>query len=212
MSLRIAIIGAGDLGQQIAHYIQTDGVDKVVGYFDDTKEKGLLISGITVFGKIEDIKSEYDKGHFDALLLGIGYKHLNFKKTIFERYSEIPFANFIHSSTTLDPTAIVESGAIIFPGCILDKNTRIEANVLLNIGCSISHDSTIGAHSFLSPRVAVAGFTEVGVACILGINSTVIDNIKICDHVRLGAGAVVVRDLNEPGKYMGIPAKLNESV
>jgi len=212
MNKKIAIIGAGDLGQQIAHYIVTDDIDSVVGYFDDTLERGAVIAGASVLGSTKDIKSVYETGSFDALLVGIGYKHLGFKKMIFESNSAIPFATFIHSSVVLDPTAIVESGAVVFPGCILDKNVRLGANVLLNIGCSISHDSIIGDHSFLSPRVAIAGFTTVGTECILGISSTVIDNVKICDGVRLGAGAVAVADLGVSGTYMGIPAKLKKSL
>jgi len=212
MNNRIAIIGAGDLGQQIAHYITLDAKDRVVGYFDDTYEVGTRIGEVPILGNTKDITSVYKDGAFDALLIGVGYKHLDFKKKMFESQGAIPFATFIHSSAWVDPTAKVAAGTIVFPGCILDKNVSLKANTLLNIGCSISHDSTIGAHSFLSPRVAIAGFTHVGERCVLGINCTLIDNITIVQGCKIGAGAVVTNNCNEQGLYVGIPAKYKKKI
>ena len=42
----------------------------------------------------------------------------------------------------------------------------------------------------------------------IGINSTVIQNLQMDDHIFVGTGTVVVQDLFEPGTYVGIPAKL----
>ncbi len=209
---RVAIIGAGDLGQQIAHYMRTDGVNSVVGYFDDTYTKGDEVMGTPILGTIKEIPTLFKEKAFDALLVGIGYKHLEFKKYIFETYKNIPFATYVHSSVLLDPTAHIAAGAVVFPGCILDKNVSIEKNTLLNIGCSISHDSVIGAHSFLSPRVAVAGFTKIIGESMLGINCTIIDNLVLTKGCRIGAGAVVTSNCNEKGLYVGVPAKFKKTI
>ena len=49
---RIAIIGAGDLGQQIAHYISHSDAYKVVGFFDDFGVVGELRNGVPILGNI----------------------------------------------------------------------------------------------------------------------------------------------------------------
>src|SRR5262249_25076439 len=41
----------------------------------------------------------------------------------------------------------------------------------------------------------------------VGTNATLLP-VSICDHVVIGAGAVVPRDLTEPGIYAGNPARL----
>ena len=41
-----------------------------------------------------------------------------------------------------------------------------------------------------------------------GAGCVVIDKINICDHVVIGAGAVVTEDITYPGTYVGIPAKV----
>ena len=49
--------------------------------------------------------------------------------------------------------------------------------------------------------------TKIGNHVSIGSNATILP-VVICDHVVIGAGAVVTRDIIEPGIYAGNPAKL----
>lgn len=203
----LAIIGAGHLGQQIAHYAITDGHYQKVVYFDDF-ESEKRVGGFDVLGKLDEVLKEFKKGTFDELIIGIGYKHLDIRKKMFNTYkNQVPFATIIHSSAWVDSSAIIEAGCIIYPRCELDQNSVIKSNTILNLGCSITHDTTIGAHSFLAPRASVAGFVSVDEQCILGINCTIVDNLNITDNTQIGAGAVVTRSIDKSGVYFGNPAK-----
>ena len=42
----------------------------------------------------------------------------------------------------------------------------------------------------------------------MGAGTTVSNNIDVCNDCIIGAGAVVVEDLQKPGTYVGVPAKL----
>ena len=184
---RIAIIGSGDLGQSIAYYGKSNGYS-IVGFYDDFQQSDSVF-GIPILGKLDQVVDDYTKGIYDALLCGIGYKHFNFRESVYTKYSienHIPFATIIDKSCHVEATATIGDGTALFPGAYLDKGVTIEENVLLNVCVTIAHDSTVKAHSFLSPRVAMAGFSTVGKRCMIGINSTIIDNITICDDVRLG--------------------------
>ena len=140
-------------------------------------------------------------------MIGIGYKHMSFRKQIFNQFlNRIPFANIIHASSFVDPSVKIGSGVFILPGCVLDQNVEIGNNVLLNTSVSISHDTSIGDHCFLSPRVAVAGKVLINDSCIVGINSTIIDHITIVSKTQIAGGAVVIENIIEPGLYAGIPA------
>jgi acetyltransferase-like isoleucine patch superfamily enzyme len=48
--------------------------------------------------------------------------------------------------------------------------------------------------------------TVIGNHVSIGSNATILP-VSICDYVVIGAGAVVVKDINEPGVYVGNPAK-----
>lgn len=203
----LAIIGAGHLGQQIAHYALADKQYGKVVFFDDfTQEQE--INGCKVIGKTASVEASFQKNEFDELLIGIGYKHLKVRKELFEKWSlSIPFGKLIHSSSWIDPSAIVEKGCVVYPGCLIDAHVKIQHNTILNIGCTIAHDSSIGPNCFLSPRVAVAGFVNVAESCILGINSTIIDNINIVSQTQLGGATVVIKSIEKSGLYVGNPAK-----
>lgn len=205
---RIAIIGSGHLGQQILHHIHTDTADKVVGFFDDFQEIGSLVKYLPILGNRSNIHDSFQQGIFDELVIGIGYKHLSFKKQVFKDFkNKIPFYTFIHSTSIVDPSAKIGQGTIIYPNCMIDQDVIIGDNVLVNISCSVAHDSTIGDHCFLSPSVSLAGFVNISEQCVLGINSTVIDNINISEKIQLGGGTVVIKNLDTSGLYVGNPAR-----
>jgi len=47
--------------------------------------------------------------------------------------------------------------------------------------------------------------TTIGNHVSIGSNATILP-VSICDHVVIGAGSVVVKDITEPGVYAGNPA------
>ena len=206
---RLAIIGAGELGLQLLDLSQnaTDAFD-VIGFFDDTKEIGTLISGFPVIGGLKDIESLYQNSYFDKLVIAIGYKHMKFRDALFTQfYTKIPFATIIHKNCLINSTAQIKSGSVIYQGCIIDKNVIIGRNVLLNLGVTVAHDTTIGDNSFLAPRVAISGFVNVGKNCFAGTNSTIIDNLTIGNNVIIGAGAVLIDNVDNDLKVVGNPSK-----
>ena len=209
---RLAIIGSGDLGEQIAWHAANDNQYQVVGFFDDFAEMGVARHGLPVLGKVADVRTSYANGVFDELLLAIGYKHFEQRMLIFDLLkNEIPFGRLIHSSAYVDDSVKLGRGVIIYPGCVVDMKVHINDNVLLNAGVVVAHDTTIGSHSFVSPGVKLAGFVTVGNCVSLGIGTCVIDNIHLVDFVRTGAGAVVTENLTEPGLYLGIPARYKKA-
>ncbi|MBG6236602.1 sugar O-acyltransferase (sialic acid O-acetyltransferase NeuD family) [Pedobacter sp. CAN_A7] len=205
---KIAIIGSGDLGQQIVNHMVQDNQYDVVGFFDDFKNASEKVNAISVLGGVEDIQHVFDTGGFDELIIGVGYKHLTFRKELFDRFvGKIPFGRFIHSTCIIDNSSNIGEGVVVYPGCIIDYKVNIEPNVLINVGCCIAHDTTIGKHSFLSPRVAIAGFVTIGNECVIGINATVIDNISITSNTQIGGGGVVIKNILNRGLYVGNPVK-----
>ena len=204
----LGIIGAGDLGQLIAYHAISDKHYSAVVFFDDTKQKDTLIDGHKVIGGIKNVVESYKLKLFDELIIAIGYKHMEFRQKVFLEMesSQIPFGAMLHSSSYIDKSCAIGKSVVVLPGCCLDRNAVIRDNVLLNVGCTIAHDTKIERHSFLSPRVSIAGFTVINESCVLGINSTIIDNIEIGKNIRIAGGTVVIKSLSKTGLYAGVPA------
>lgn len=208
MNKRIAIIGSGDLGKSIAHYAKNNGYT-IVGYYDDFQEAN-LIEGFPLLGKLNRIEEDYQHNLFEALVCAIGYKHFDFREKVYNQYhceKGIPFATIIDKSCHVDSSAEIGEGVVLFPTAMVDKGCVIEDNVLLNVGVTIAHDSIVKRHSFLSPRVAMAGFSTIGERCMIGINSTIIDNVTIGADIRVGGGTIIIKSLTESGLYVGNPAR-----
>lgn len=200
--LNVGIIGASVFGRDLGLYLLEDPGVKSICYFDDFAEKS-PIEGCDFHGDTSKIDDHYEKG-VDKIILGIGYNFLEEKNKLFDRLKKnYEFFTFIHSSCTLAPGATVGKGAILFPGCILDTNASVGENSILHIGVRLAHDSIIDSNSFCAPSVSISGNSKIGARCFVGINSTVMNSIDICDDVRIGAGSLVTQNVTDCGLYVG---------
>lgn len=98
-------------------------------------------------------------------------------------------------------------GTIICPGSQLTVDITIGRHVIINLNCTIGHDCIIGDFVTFSPGANVSGNVTIGDLCYIGSNAVIRDKITICDNVTIGAGGVVVKDITEPGVYVGNPVK-----
>ena len=210
MSKKLLIIGAGDLGQLMAHHLNQSNDFELIGFLDDTKAVGDIVCSKPILGGIADIEALYSKKDFDEVLIAIGYKHLDFKEKLFNelKVMNIPLAKFIHESVILDSSAQIGEGSFLLPGVVLDKEVKLGSCVLLNTGVVIAHDTQVGDFCFLGPAVSLAGFIKIAAKSFLVINTTIIDNIEISVPIQTGASATIVKNISTPGLYLGTPAKL----
>jgi sugar O-acyltransferase (sialic acid O-acetyltransferase NeuD family) len=203
----LAIIGAGVLGQQIAHYVITDGHYSKVVFIDDFTLEN-KINGFDIIGKVKDVEKLYQSKFFDEIIIGIGYNHLDKRKEIFELLKDkIPFGKFVHSTCWVDDTVEIMRGCVLYPNSTFDYKAKIHENTVITNDCTIAHDSIIGAHSFYAARAMVAGFVEIGELCFIGLNSIIIENVTIASKTQLGAGSVVIKSIEKNGLYVGHPVR-----
>lgn len=130
-----------------------------------------------------------------------------------EKKIRVKYRNFpvlVHPSVSYDKRAdrvSIGEGSIIFAKSVMTTDIKIGRFVNINLGCSINHDARIGDYVTLSPGVTICGNVDIGEGVFVGARATIIDNIDICSSAKVGAGAVVTEDINEPGLYLGVPAK-----
>jgi len=99
----------------------------------------------------------------------------------------------------------------------IGKNTRIQSHSficeLVSIGdeCFIGHGVMFINDLFSEGKPANGNKdfwknTKIGNNVSIGSNATILP-VEICDHVVIGAGAVVTKNIVESGVYVGNPAK-----
>lgn len=127
------------------------------------------------------------------------------RKAMYERFPHLPYTNF-NAGTIYGPWD-AGIGNIICPGTILTCDIIIGIHCLINLNCTIGHDCIIGDFVTMSPGVNVSGNVTIGNGCYIGTNAVIREKITICHNVVIGAGGVVVKDITEPGVYVGNPVK-----
>lgn len=207
--MNLAIFGSSDLAKLIAHHAVNDQRWSIAGFFDNRREKGVMVDNYgCILGNADSILHHFNEKVFDHLIVGVGYTQFPYRKELFERFKGIiPFANLIHSSCFVDQSVILGEGIFLLPGCTVDCYVEIEDNVLFNTGCTIAHHSKIKKHSFMGPGVRVSGNVVVEECSFIGTGSTILDNLKIPPKSLIGGGSVVIDTLSSPGTYVGVPAK-----
>ena len=116
-------------------------------------------------------------------------------------------ATFVHSSAIVDPTAQIESGTFVGPFCIVAYESIVQKDCLIAPYTLVSHRANIGQGTVTNPGAMIAGAVNVGKYCLLGIRSTTVDQIDICDNVVVGPCAFITKTIAEPGRYLGSPAR-----
>jgi sugar O-acyltransferase (sialic acid O-acetyltransferase NeuD family) len=104
-------------------------------------------------------------------------------------------------------TNVIGNSSMLMRGSVITTNVKLGLSNLVNINATIGHDSIFGDFCTLSPGCNIAGNVRIGNRVYFGMGSNVIEGLHICNDVIIGAGAVVVKDITEPGTYVGIPAK-----
>jgi acetyltransferase-like isoleucine patch superfamily enzyme len=100
----------------------------------------------------------------------------------------------------------------------IGKRTKVQSHAficeLVNIGddCFIGHGVMFINDLFSTGgpargNKALWKSTKIGNHVSIGSNATILP-VSICDGVVIGAGAVVTRNIDEPGIYTGSPARL----
>ena len=102
-------------------------------------------------------------------------------------------------------------------GVSIGDRTKVQSHSFLCEGVSIGSDCFIGhgvmfINDLFSDGKPAGGDqskwrkTAVGNHVSIGSNATILP-VVICDHTVIGAGAVVTKDISEPGIYAGNPAR-----
>ena len=117
----------------------------------------------------------------------------------------------IGDGSFVGPFVEIQKGAKIGKRCRVQSHSFICELVTIGDDCFISHGAMFINDPFVTGRPATErGLwrqTKVGNSVSVGTNATILP-VTICDHVVIGAGAVVTKDITVPGIYAGNPARL----
>lgn len=197
---QVIIIGASGHGKVIADIVEKSG-DQVIGFLDDNPVVKVSF-GYPVLDTIKNYQ-QYKDGNF--FIIAIGNNEI--RKLIAKKLEDVRWYIAVHPSVQQAKDVVIGDGTVIMANAVLNASAKVGKHSIINTSVVVEHDNVISDYVHLSPRVALGGTVTVGEVSHIGIGACVRNNLNITDHVIVGAGACVVRDINKSGTYIGIPAQ-----
>jgi sugar O-acyltransferase (sialic acid O-acetyltransferase NeuD family) len=196
--MKKGIIGAGGFGREV--YWSLSLMERVnTKFFIDDKYwdgKNDLILPISKFNP-----SEYE------LVIAIGDPR-NRYDMVQRLPKETKYFTHIHPSVQIlgDDVEIGE-GSIICAGTIITTNVKIGKHAHLNLQTTVGHDCEIGDYFTTAPGAKISGNCKIYDCVYVGTNASIKEKLSIHSLTTIGSNAAVVKNIEEPGTYVGVPTK-----
>jgi sugar O-acyltransferase (sialic acid O-acetyltransferase NeuD family) len=189
--MKKALIGYGGHAREVAAQIG----EEVTFFVDDEYSNG-----------ITKPLSSFDPEKYH-MMVAVGNSKARFD-IVQKLPKETIYFTFIHpTALILDDSIEIEEGSFIGAYSILTTNIKIGKHALLNRGNQIGHDTTIGDYFSAMPGAIVSGNVTIYDCVYMGTNSSIREKTSIHSLSTIGMNGCVITDINQPGTYVGVPAK-----
>lgn len=196
---KVVILGASGHAKVIADIILKSG-EELIGFLDDNTALPSQIIGYPYLGKITHYEKYADECCF---VIGIGSNSI--RKKIAESMN-VNWYTAIHPSAQIAIDTVISEGTVVMANAVINTSAVIGKHCIINTGAVIEHDNVIGDYVHISPNVSLCGNVNIGDLTHIGAGASVKNMVSICAECTIGVGAVVIRNIDIPGTYIGVPA------
>ncbi len=200
----LVIAGAGGHARSLVSLLRANKLEPQA-IVDAHAAPGEMIMGIAVVTSIDHLNLE---GEINTIL-AIGDNALR-KTKANDLKAQCYTLPLTHPSSFIDETAVLGCASQIFAGAYVGPLAEVGQFAIINTHAVIEHEASVGAFSHVAVGAKLLGRTRIGESCFIGAGAVIKDGISICDGVTVGANSFVNKSIDEPGVYVGSPArKLN---
>lgn len=195
---KLLIYGAGGNGKVCADIAKKTGYEDIL-FYDDNEDVNNLDDYRVIHSFNEINLDEYD------LFNAIGDNKTREKTT---NLINKKMTTLIHPTAVIGEHVQIGEGSVVMAKAVINPGCKIGKGVIINTCSSLDHDDIVDDFSHISINSHLAGTVYLGKRVFVGMSSTIINNIDICNDTVIGAGATVVNTIEKAGTYVGVPARL----
>lgn len=197
---KLLVIGCGGHSKVVSQIAVCLGF-AMISYVDTYNN----ISQFNGFPVSNEIPRAYDGLYFVA----IGNNKAREDVTaIFQRHNpESRPISLIDPTASVASDAIIGNGAVVMPLSAINSSAVIGDGVIINTMASVDHDCVLQSFSSVAPGVNMGGNVVVGLRTAICIGAAIRNRITIGSDVVVGAGAVVISDIDDNSLSFGSPCR-----
>lgn len=202
---RLAILGASGHGKVIADAALLSGWDEVI-FYDDSWPEMELNGRWPIVGNTDSLlKRELP---FDGVIVGIGNNKIRLEKTQLLARLALPLVSIVHPSAVISPYSVVGYGSVVMANSVVQVDSVVGIGALINTSASVDHDCVLADGVHICPGAHLAGGVRVGKQSWIGVGASIKQLVNIGPNVVVGAGAVVITDIDDSVTVAGVPARI----
>lgn len=120
---------------------------------------------------------------------------------------DVKWETIIHPSANIHESAVIGKGTVVLSGAYIGPNAVIGNHVIINTGAIVEHDCVVKDFSHICPNTTLCGGVHIGESVMVGAGSVVRPLAKVCGDVVIGLNSSVVKNIDNPGTYIGQPVR-----
>ena len=198
----LVLIGGGGHALSVASAIKAE----VAGYVDLIPKESMPW---TYLGNDDEYLNRGSDNEVIITLVSGSDCILEMRKKLIARYDSFVSKSHVSPDAILDESAATGAGSVVMRRAVVNCRSILGRHCVVNTGAIVEHDCCIGNNVFIGPGAVICGGVTIGDDVYIGAGAVVRPGSTICSGCIIGLGAAVVNDLDEPGTYIGVPAKLS---
>ncbi|WP_411991673.1 acetyltransferase [Agarivorans sp. DSG3-1] len=204
--MKLAIYGAGGHAKVVVELAKQLGY-RTICLFDERWKKLEPLEGCEVIGGWQAMLDYLSSTESCSAHVAIGHNITRLDRLKTLQQLEVRLPVLVHPRAYVCSSAQLGDGSVVMANSTISVGCEIGLGNIINHNSSIDHDVILADGVHIAPGCNLAGEVRVGCATMVGIGSSVIQQIVIKDRAIIGAGSVVVKDVKPAEKVYGNPAK-----
>lgn len=202
---RLALLGASGHGKVVADAALAGDWDEVA-FFDDAWPQRQRNGIWPVLGDSQALVACLSE--FDGVLVSIGDCAVRWEKQQALLAVGASLATVVHPTATVSRHAVLGAGTVVMAGAVVNIDTVVGQAGIINTGATVDHDCQLADGVHICPGGHLSGNVDVGLCTTVGVGAAVKQGLKIGRHVVIGAGAVIIRSVDDASVVAGNPARI----
>jgi sugar O-acyltransferase (sialic acid O-acetyltransferase NeuD family) len=206
LSKRLLIIGAGGHGKVAADCAECMGEFEHIAFLDGEFPKLKQVAKWSVIGDGKDLATESDVDTTFFVAVGDNRTRQKLLSALFAQSCEV--ATLIHPSAVISQYAEIAEGTLVCANAVINIDTKIGRGCIINTSVTVDHDCQVEDYVHLAPGTSLAGMIKIGMGSFVGVGGVIIPGKLVGIFCILGAGSTLLNDLEDYSVAVGTPAKV----